>query len=278
MFGIEAARPVGPLTELIGPIMRPHYPDLDASLADFLGRHQQVIYVAFGQHATPTVQDTTFLVRALTLQLAQGTVDGILWATRPGHPVPEFMSLNASILITGWVPQFAILSHPSLALFITHGGAASIHEGLFNKVPLFVYPYFGDQPVTARMVRRQQLGDGFDTTGMVYTEAIFGALCQRIHTVLTDLVIRRTVERYGNALQVRSLGAVQRGADVLEEIVFGAMDDQILHRIDVGDGIAWYKRTNLDLVAIILFGLAVVLTTILKLFRLLTLVKKIKTL
>ncbi|KAI8344700.1 hypothetical protein BC941DRAFT_341472 [Chlamydoabsidia padenii] len=277
MFGIEPARPMGPLAEMVGPILRPHYANLSTDLADFLATHRRVAYVAFGQHAVPTEKDTEFLARSLTHQVDLGILDGILWATMASHPTPQ-STLSSSMLVTGWAPQFAVLQHPSVVLFVTHGGAGSVHESLFSKVPLFVYPFFGDQPLTARMVRRQRIGEAINTAGMVYSDATYYDLNERIHRVLTDPVIRRNVDHYGHIVQIRSLHAVQRGADLLEEILFGAIDGMISHRVDVGDSIVWYKKMYLDLIVIVWFGMLGLVWSGSKLICQLQLSKKLKTL
>ena len=45
-----------------------------------------------------------------------------------------------------WAPQLAVLAHPAVHLFVTHGGLTSMHEGLVAGKPLLVTPFFADQP------------------------------------------------------------------------------------------------------------------------------------
>ncbi|CAO3585756.1 unnamed protein product [Absidia cylindrospora] len=190
--------------------------------------------------------------------LDQGHIDAVVWATAKTHPVPCFTSMTTTdnIFIIDWAPQFALLSHPSMALFITHGGAGSVHEALFNKVPLFVFPFFGDQPSTARMIRRSQLGDFFDTKDMQYTDTTLQELTRGIRYVATDPMVRRSVQHFGAAVQVRSQRAVQRGADTVEELIVGAIDGEAPYMMDVGNHLWWLKRHDLDLLAIVLIGCA----------------------
>ncbi|ORZ13270.1 hypothetical protein BCR42DRAFT_493329 [Absidia repens] len=280
MFGLEAARPMGPLVQLVGPILRHQYFELTPDMMTFLDAHDRVAYIAFGQHAVPTEEDTTFLVTALYYLLEQGYLDGILWASGKHHPIPHFPSsgnTTKDILVTGWAPQFAILQHPSTGLFVTHGGAGSVHEGLFNKVPLFVYPFFGDQPLTARLVRQLQLGDYIDTSGMQYTDAVLTQLIERMQAVLTDHSIHKAVLHYGNAVQVRSLHAVHRGADLVEEAIFGAIDGTLPHLADVGDRLGWFKKYNIDLLMVVLVGFGVLWWIQRKLSGMVRVTRKMKT-
>ncbi|KAI9300970.1 hypothetical protein BJ944DRAFT_169925 [Cunninghamella echinulata] len=280
IFGLEPARPLGPLVEMIGPIMKKTYEGLTPEIKQFLSSHSKIVYVAFGQHSVPTREDTDFIMKALVNQLENGLIDGIYWASSPKHPTPNIPSSSSStsssnndnssdsmknknkqrkkinpkdILITSWAPQFAILQHPSTFMFVTHGGAASLHECLFSKVIPFVYPFFGDQPLSARRVRQLNIGDYIDTAGMDYTLDEFNELTTRISHILTDPTIYQNVQLYSRAVQLRSKNAVQRGADSVEELLYSAhpSNGHMNHRIDVIFGLEWYKKYNLDLIFLV---------------------------
>jgi UDP:flavonoid glycosyltransferase YjiC (YdhE family) len=139
VFGLDPARPVGPLVELVGPILSRTYPDLDPELAEFLNGHKRVAYVAFGQHAMPDAHDIALLSTALVAQLEKGNLDGILWSGR--HAVPT----DKRIRVTRWSPQMAVLLHPSTRVFVTHGGSNSLVEALYAGKRLLFFPFFGDQ-------------------------------------------------------------------------------------------------------------------------------------
>ncbi|MFS7964553.1 putative 7-deoxyloganetin glucosyltransferase [Helianthus anomalus] len=44
-----------------------------------------------------------------------------------------------------WAPQQKVLSHPSIACFMSHCGWNSALEGVTNRVPFLCLPYFADQ-------------------------------------------------------------------------------------------------------------------------------------
>jgi hypothetical protein len=80
------------------------------------------------------------LVIALGHQLPPDTLD----------PLPE------NVIVQPYVPQLDILQRA--ALFITHGGMNSVHEGLYYDVPLLLVPQQLEQALTAARV--DELGAG----------------------------------------------------------------------------------------------------------------------
>ncbi|XP_057492323.1 UDP-glycosyltransferase 83A1-like [Actinidia eriantha] len=107
-----------------------------------------VIYVAFGSF---TVFDRNqFQELALGLEL---TNRPFLWVVRPDiteetdDPYPKgFKDRTAKHgRMVGWAPQQTILSHPSVACFVTHCGWNSTVEGISNGTPFLCWPYFADQ-------------------------------------------------------------------------------------------------------------------------------------
>lgn len=47
--------------------------------------------------------------------------------------------------MVGWAPQQRVLSHPSVACFVSHCGWNSTMEGVCGGVPFLCWPYFADQ-------------------------------------------------------------------------------------------------------------------------------------
>ncbi|ACL75334.1 macrolide family glycosyltransferase [Ruminiclostridium cellulolyticum] len=61
-----------------------------------------------------------------------------------------------NFIVRNYVPQLEILKYASV--FITHGGTNSVNEGLYNNVPLIVYPQGDDNHIVAGRV--ENLGAG----------------------------------------------------------------------------------------------------------------------
>jgi len=107
-----------------------------------------VIYVAFGSFTV--FEQTQFHELALGLEL---TKRPFLWVVRPDVCDKTKMAylevfterIGSLGKIVGWAPQQRILSHPSVACFLSHCGWNSTMEGVSNGVPFLCWPYFADQ-------------------------------------------------------------------------------------------------------------------------------------
>lgn len=67
---------------------------------------------------------------------------------------------NSDVLIQNWYPQEAILAHPNVKLFITHGGLLSTMESLYFGKPVVAIPVFGDQNLNMQVASRANFGEG----------------------------------------------------------------------------------------------------------------------
>ncbi|KAJ0667265.1 putative 7-deoxyloganetic acid glucosyltransferase [Helianthus annuus] len=107
-----------------------------------------VIYVAFGSFTM--LNQTQFEELAHGLELSNRP---FLWVVRPGmtketttdYPDGYIERIGSRGKILSWAPQQKVLSHPSVACFMSHCGWNSTLEGVTNGVPFLCWPYFADQ-------------------------------------------------------------------------------------------------------------------------------------
>lgn len=107
-----------------------------------------VIYVAFG--SLTTFSATQFQELALGLELSKRP---FLWVAQPDFTKEKNMAYPEGFeervrdhsWMVGWAPQQKILSHSSVACFISHCGWNSTMESVCNGVPILCWPQFADQ-------------------------------------------------------------------------------------------------------------------------------------
>ncbi|XP_059071588.1 linamarin synthase 2-like [Cryptomeria japonica] len=122
----------------------------DTECLQWLDKHcaHSVIYISFGS--------ITVLSEKQVEELAMGmeaTRRPFLWVVRPDLMKGSEAILPADFLervrdrgcIVSWAPQLEVLSHPSIACFVTHCGWNSVQESITMGVPMLCWPYFADQ-------------------------------------------------------------------------------------------------------------------------------------
>ncbi|CAN6277926.1 unnamed protein product [Urochloa humidicola] len=130
---------------------------LDAMAAT--GGEDSVVFVSFGS-----------LVRKQPKQLFEvghGLEDSgvpFVWvvkeseAAAPETEVEEWLAAlearvaGRGLVVRGWAPQLAVLSHRAVGGFVTHCGWNSLLEAIAHGVPVATWPHFADQFLNERLV------------------------------------------------------------------------------------------------------------------------------
>ena len=151
-----------------------------------------VVYLSFGTEVMdnlwPAQEPTRTGVRRCVAGLARRWeplgID-VVFATQGQTVLDEY---PPNWTVHGNVDQQRVLSHADV--FVTHGGANSVHESLLSKVPMVVTPFFGDQTLTSRRVEQLGIGVALGTDEDVDTEKPKDFLNEEL-TVRIDEAVRR---------------------------------------------------------------------------------------
>ncbi|MED6210306.1 hypothetical protein PIB30_062890 [Stylosanthes scabra] len=155
-----AAFSLAPKLTPIGPILSSNHNEINHSAGHFWSQDQEclkwldqqspcsVIYVAFG--SITAFRPLQFQELCLGLESSNRP---FLWALQPDikggmqNQYPEGFEgrVRNSGRMVGWAPQQKILSHSSVACFISHCGWNSTMESVSNGVPILCWPQFADQ-------------------------------------------------------------------------------------------------------------------------------------
>ncbi|XP_025195624.1 UDP-glucuronosyltransferase 1-5-like [Melanaphis sacchari] len=142
-LSIEPGRPMGPNVLEIGGIHlnRPLKP-LPKHLEDVMNNSNEfgVIVLTFGSLvAMDTLPD--YVLKAFKTVLSK-LPQTIIWKYEDDH-MPD---KPENVILCKWLPQRAILQHPNVKLFISHGGMSGVYEVVDAGVPVLGIPLFCDQP------------------------------------------------------------------------------------------------------------------------------------
>ncbi|KAJ6569747.1 hypothetical protein DFH09DRAFT_1313537 [Mycena vulgaris] len=117
----------------------PPVPPTNALIRSFLDKAvgqygaKSVLYISFGSLFFPIA----------TPQIVEALVSTLLHLEKP---------FPFGLICDFWVEQRAILQHPALEWFLTHGGFNSISESLSQGIPLIVWATGAEQPINAALL------------------------------------------------------------------------------------------------------------------------------
>lgn len=126
-----------------------------------------VLYISFGSQSTISASQMMQLAKALEIS---GT--NFIWVVRPplGFDInaefkaeewlPEGFAKrvaeqNRGLIVSKWAPQVEILSHESIAAFMSHCGWNSVLESLSCGVPLIGWPLYGEQFYNVKLLEQK---------------------------------------------------------------------------------------------------------------------------
>lgn len=163
---------------------------LKPELRQFLdGATKGVIYISLGAYASQDSEDrrTVFSafydhakVRLLIISPTEVKV--------PSHRPSD-------VLVLPNCPQEAVLAHPNVKMFMTHGGLLSIYEAVYYAKPIIGLVYMFDQMLNTQIVVDREIGFRFTFEG-IKVETVMSAVQQIFTDPRFDLFIIRCCRVY----------------------------------------------------------------------------------
>jgi MGT family glycosyltransferase len=173
------------------------------SLDQMQGR--RLIYVSLG-----TLNNKAAAFFKMCIAAFAGRDDFVLMSTGNGISPEVFGKLPENIAIHLWVPQTEVLKQA--ALFITHGGLNSIHDGLYCGVPLLLVPQQEEQTFNA--LRVVELGAGLMLKNSQVTAQTLRSTTAKL---LAEARFKAESNRVGDTL--RAAGGAARAANEIESLL-----------------------------------------------------------
>lgn len=164
---------------------------------------KQVVYISLG-----TVINNNPAFFQAAIEAFAGTPYSVVMSIGETVSVASLGTIPPNFIVRPFNPQLEILQRS--ALFITHAGMNSVHEGLYYDVPLLLVPQTQEQNFVANSV--QALG-----AGIVLKDQSAGALRQSAERILSDASYRAKAAELGAIL--RSGGGAPRAAELVLKMV-----------------------------------------------------------
>lgn len=196
-------------------------------LQEAAAQDDRVLYVALG-----TLANGFLTAAAMNTLLDTFAALGDGWRVLWSLPVAQRRLLvdsgrsfdKSKVRVETFVRQRAVLSHPAVRLFLTHGGQSSANEGLAAGLPLVCMPLFCDQYEVAEAVQRHGLGLVFHKDELLAGKvAHLRALLLR---AAGEKCLWSTAQRYAQLMRLRQ--GCGRAAEVIESIIWAGADYQEL--------------------------------------------------
>ncbi|PNF35836.1 UDP-glucuronosyltransferase 2B1 [Cryptotermes secundus] len=238
-FSLNRPRPLVPgIVEVGGLHIKPPK-KLPKDLEDYLNEAEHgVIYFSMGSmiraETLPSEKRDAFL------QAFSELPQRVLWKwesdAMPGQP--------NNVKIAKWLPQFDILNHPNVRVFVSHGGLLGTIETVYAGVPMVGIPMFADQPMNIKAIVDFKMGVSIN-----YKDISKENILKAVRTVLDEPSYRENAKHLSRIYMDRPMSAMDTAIFWTEYVIRhkGAahLRPAILH-------LAWYQYLLLDVLAVIL--------------------------
>ncbi|XP_008051550.1 UDP-glucuronosyltransferase 3A2-like isoform X2 [Carlito syrichta] len=155
-FAFDFSRPLLPNTVYVGGLMARPIKPVSQDLEDFIAKFGDSGFVLVALGSMVSLYQTQKILKEMNSAFAH-LPQGVVWNCQHSH-WPNDVNLSANVKIVDWLPQSDLLAHPSIRLFVTHGGQNSIMEAIQHGVPMVGIALFGDQPENMVRVEAKKLG------------------------------------------------------------------------------------------------------------------------
>uniref|UniRef100_A0A182QUC8 UDP-glucuronosyltransferase n=1 Tax=Anopheles farauti TaxID=69004 RepID=A0A182QUC8_9DIPT len=197
-----------------------------------------VIYFSLGGNVKPSKMDRR--KRDALVSVLAGRRERIIWKWDD-----ETLPVDTrKFLVRRWLPQDAILAHPNVRLFITHGGLLSCTEAIYHAVPIVAIPIFGDQSLNAARAERAGWG-----RVVRYAELDEERFRNAVVAVLHEESYTATVRQISERFRDQPLTPMQTAMFWIEYVLRRGL--AVEHLITPGQELAPIQYHNLDVYACI---------------------------
>ena len=175
VIGFEFPRSRLPLIHYVGPLFSAGNPidkltlDVQNWLNSASDHSRGVVFVSMGSIARLTREMARVIVTSI-----QSANYSALWSLGASARLilNDIDFSERRILIKDWVPQMAVLGHPSVRVAILHCGLGGVQEALYNGVPIICMPQMFDQRENGIRVAHHGLGKALNPNALTAKQLV----------------------------------------------------------------------------------------------------------
>lgn len=186
-------------------------PALAEDVSSFLDQYDSVVYISIGTNAEWTPSQAQTVVSAIKA-LPATSKTGFLWSVKKyqyDNCLQSLEPLPSNLKIVHFAPQYTVLAHAKVKVFVSHVGYNSLQESLFHSKPILAMPMFGDQVYNAQ--RCSERGACLSANRDIMTVS---ELTNDLSTLLKNASFAKNAEKV--SMMMKAAGGVTRAADLLD--------------------------------------------------------------
>jgi len=147
-----------------------------------------------------------------------------------------------NVRLVEWVDQNAMLGHPDLGMFLTHGGHNSISEAAFHGVPILAVAIFGDQWESAARAKFHGFGESLDKR-MLRSEVIK----EHVVKVLENDGYKQAAARLSRGMKLfrKRRHPVDSAVDLIEDEIEAVKEDAASFPLPLPP-LRWWQNSQVD--------------------------------
>ncbi|KAJ8918830.1 hypothetical protein NQ315_011116 [Exocentrus adspersus] len=230
--------------------------ELPKDLKEFMDNATEgVVYFNLGSYVQPS-QMTEGISKAILGALGK-IKRNVLWKWDEDS-LPE---KPENVIISKWFPQWDILAHPNVKLFITHGGLMSVTETIYQGVPILALPIFEDQKMNAAKAEM----DGYGLT-LYFSELSEDKLYQALNTLLNNPQYRENAKRRSKLIRDRPMNPLALAIYWTEFVI---RHKGAPHLRVAGVDLPWYRYLLLDVILFVILLITSLIITLVFVYYLL---------
>lgn len=153
----------------------------------------------------------------------------------------DLPSLPPNVMIQKWLPQYDILAHPNVLLFISHGGLFGTIESSYCGVPILFMPFFADQTRNAQVVQSRGYGQK-----LFFSDITEELLKSKIDEMIGNKNYRQNARQTSKLLNDNPMKPMDEAMYWIEYVI---RNNGATHLKSSAVNLPWYKYLMLDIVA-----------------------------